>query len=134
MSKEFLYEIRAHHGMCLAFFEGKGYSSEFVRHMQKMQTDLEENPMVCIKKETDCICEYCPNKEKGQCSSADKVAEYDRQVLEHCGIFADVVMPFYEFRQKVEEHILRPGKREEICGDCQWNEVCKNHGKRNHED
>ena len=125
MNKEFLYEIRAHHGMCLAFFEGKGYSNEFIRHMKKMQTILEENPLVCIKNETDCICEYCPNNEEGQCNSAEKVAEYDRQVLQRCGLSADSVMPFDVFRQKVEEHILRPGKREEICGDCQWNELCK---------
>ena len=28
-------KLRAHHGMCLAFFEGKGYSSAFTENMEK---------------------------------------------------------------------------------------------------
>ena len=28
--------LRAHHGMCLAFFEGEGYSDLFVAHMGKI--------------------------------------------------------------------------------------------------
>ena len=27
------YRIRPHHGMCLYFFEGKGYSEGFTKHM-----------------------------------------------------------------------------------------------------
>ena len=27
------YRIRPHHGMCLYFFEGKGYSEGFIKHM-----------------------------------------------------------------------------------------------------
>ena len=30
------YPIRPHHGMCLAFFIGNGYSNEFTAHMQEM--------------------------------------------------------------------------------------------------
>ncbi|MCC8051873.1 MAG: DUF1284 domain-containing protein [Clostridiales bacterium] len=32
--------LRAHHGMCLAYFEGKGYSKGFSAHMQKMLEQL----------------------------------------------------------------------------------------------
>ncbi len=28
--------LRPHHGMCLAYFEGKGYSEGFSAHMQEM--------------------------------------------------------------------------------------------------
>ena len=27
------FKIRPHHGLCTAFFEGKGYSGDFVRNM-----------------------------------------------------------------------------------------------------
>mgnify|MGYP007099751259 CR=1 FL=1 len=30
------YPIRPHHGMCLAFFIGNGYSNGFTAHMQEM--------------------------------------------------------------------------------------------------
>ena len=33
-------------------------------------------------------------------------------------------MPFAEFEELVYRHILRSGKRQEICGDCQWNDLC----------
>ncbi len=119
------YEIRAHHGMCLAFFEGKGYSTGFVKHMSNLQKQLEKNPMVRVINRTDCICEKCPNNQEGSCISLEKVAEYDRQVLSRCGIPKDTILPFQDFQRKVEEHILRSGGREEICGDCQWNALCK---------
>ena len=37
-------KLRAHHGMCLAFFEGKGYSSAFTENMGKV---LEDHTSVC---------------------------------------------------------------------------------------
>ncbi len=53
-------QIRAHHGMCLAFFRGKGYSDEFTEHMGKMKRFLDQNPVVRILAGTDEICGPCP--------------------------------------------------------------------------
>ena len=36
-------KIRAHHGMCLHFFEGKGYSNEFTAHMQKIYEEIQRS-------------------------------------------------------------------------------------------
>ena len=36
------YKIRPHHGLCIAFFEGKGYSPEFVRHMEQTIANLKQ--------------------------------------------------------------------------------------------
>ena len=38
-------KIRAHHGMCLHFFEGKGYSNEFTAHMQKIYEEQGVNKL-----------------------------------------------------------------------------------------
>ena len=55
-------KLRAHHGMCLAFFEGKGYSAGFTAHMAQILEYLEqENPIVTVVAEADCICGGCPN-------------------------------------------------------------------------
>lgn len=121
---QYQYSIRAHHGMCLAFFEGKGYSDKFTEHMTKMKQLLEENPPVRIVAQTDDICSACPNNREGVCVTAKKVAEYDRQVLERCGLSEGEVMGFSDFAKRVCKHILYPGKREEICGDCQWSTLC----------
>ena len=122
--KEYQYKIRAHHGMCLAFFQGKGYSSEFTKHMAQMKRRLEENPLVCITGQTDVICSACPNNENGSCVTAEKVARYDRQVLKRCNLAEGQVMPFFDFEKLVYDNILLPGKRKEICGNCQWNCYC----------
>ena len=54
------YPIRPHHGLCLAFFRGKGYSEEFVENMTRMQKALEANAAVCLTEKTDGICAACP--------------------------------------------------------------------------
>ena len=41
--------VRPHHGMCLAYFIGKGYSEGFSAHMEKMLHILEQDlsPLAC---------------------------------------------------------------------------------------
>ncbi|MGN0166195.1 MAG: DUF1284 domain-containing protein [Lachnospiraceae bacterium] len=123
--KEYQYIIRAHHGMCLAFFRGKGYSKEFTQHMKQLQSVLAQNPFVKIVCDADEICSVCPNKIGEKCISAKKVAEYDQQVLNRCGITEGQVMPYSAFERLVYDRILLSGKREEICGECQWNTLCR---------
>lgn len=116
--------VRAHHGMCLAFFEGKGYSDEFTEHMGKIQQFLAGNPEVCIIAQTDVICGPCPNNKDGICSSSEKVAEYDKKVLSLCGIREGGRISWAAFEKLVRERILESGRRQEICGDCQWDFIC----------
>lgn len=67
-------KLRAHHGMCLAFFEGKGYSAGFTAHMAQILEYLEqENPTVTVVAEADCICAACPHLANGICENADLV-------------------------------------------------------------
>ena len=121
---EYQYKIRPHHGMCIAFFEGKGYSNEFTAHMSEMIHKLENNPTICISTQTDAICLKCPNNIQEVCETESKVAEYDRQVLKRCGLSDGMIIPYADFKKAVYEHILIPGRREEICGNCQWSEIC----------
>lgn len=118
------YRLRAHHGMCLAFFEGKGYSEEFITHMLRVKSDLEDNLNVRIICKTDDICSKCPNNINGECLSEEKVKEYDIEVLKRCNLSEDDTISYIEFKDLVYKNILIPEKREEICGNCQWNELC----------
>ena len=143
--------LRAHHGMCLAFFQGKGYSSMFTQHMARVKEALEEHPgqPVRVIASSDVICSACPElmqEEKparsreaqgaeigphscpgiraGVCRSAEKTERYDRAVLKLCGLEEGTSIQWQEFEHLVEERILRAGKRQSICGDCQWNALC----------
>lgn len=118
-----VYNIRAHHGMCLAFFQGKGYSGEFVENMAKMKGILEENPEIRLMDSHDDICAACPNRLTENCT--EKASRYDREVLRRCGLSVGQRLPYREFSRRVIKNILRPGKRAEICGDCQWSSLCR---------
>ena len=120
-----MYRIRAHHGMCMAYYRGKGYSNEFTDHMWQMKQQLEKNPIVTLQAQTDHICEACPHNRKGVCTSDNKAADYDRQVLSRLGLHQGDTMRWLDFSRLVSEQILETGKREEICGECQWNHLCQ---------
>lgn len=117
------YNIRAHHGMCLTFFQGKGYSGDFVENMGAMKKILEQNPLIRLVEGYDDVCAACPNKLAETC--AEKASRYDREVLRRCGLSVGDTLPYREFSQKVIETILRPGLRGSICGDCQWSGLCR---------
>ena len=96
---EYKYKIRPHHGMCIAFFKGKGYSEEFTAHMKDIIKELENNPLVCLKVNTDEFCSKCPYNMQGICESADKVAGYDEEVLKSCGLSDGTVLPYIDVKQ-----------------------------------
>jgi hypothetical protein len=113
--------------MCFQFYEGKGYSEDFTDHMGRIIREMEEDPSQIIRLEitTDIVCENCPNNETGTCVNQDKVARYDEEVLEMCGIPDGVMMPYSEFLTLVKKRIINTGQRSSICGDCSWDYICR---------
>lgn len=116
--------LRAHHGMCLAFFEGKGYSDGFTAHMRDILHSLKGDTPVRICCESDIICRACPNLKNGVCASESIVNLYDARVVELCCLRPGQFMTWESFSSLVASCILRPGLRHTICGSCQWNEIC----------
>lgn len=119
------YKIRPHHGMCLAYFKGVGYSDAFVDNMMKIKKQLGKNPDIILTLHADVICESCPNNQSGICETAEKVSRYDNGVLRCLGLQEGDSMSWDEFSGMVREKVLNTGKRPEICGDCKWNELCR---------
>ncbi len=119
------YRIRAHHGMCFSFFQGKGYSGEFTENMRKMQERLAQNPKIVLLCRTDDVCARCPNNHEGICDSSEQVEDYDRQVLALCGLSENICVRWKDFTALVRENILAAGRRESICGDCEWSALCQ---------
>ena len=84
----------------------------------------EYNPNVKVVCEIDDICSKCPNNKYGECLSEDKIKEYDTDVLRRCNLSEGAIISYADFKDLVYNNILIPEKREEICGNCQWNELC----------
>lgn len=86
--------LRPHHGMCLAYFKGEGYSNRFSAHMQEMLDIFQKGAKIQLHADTDEICSACPNNEKGCCSSFSLVEAYDNAVLELCGLENGQIMSY----------------------------------------
>ncbi len=119
------YKLRPHHGLCIQFFRGEGYSPKFVRNMTKIIEKLEENPEIQLISGADDLCRTCPNRVgEVDCRSDEKVLCYDAAVLKLCGLESGERLLWQEFSQRVYQEILNRNLREEICGECQWTELC----------
>ena len=114
----------------MAYFIGLGYSDGFSAHMARLLAELAPDSPVRLTVGTDAVCGACPNDRDGRCDKPELVAAWDRAVLERCGLEEGRVLPFGVLTRRVQERILGPGRREEICGSCQWNEVCASHPSR----
>ena len=99
--------LRPHHGMCLAYFEGKGYSDGFTVNMQKMLEFFEKGADIELTVSGDEICKECPNLKEGSCVSAGLVEAYDRKVLEACGLSEKAQMRFQEFVENVQKNVRK---------------------------
>lgn len=114
----------------MAYFIGHGYSDGFSAHMAELLEELRPGHPVRLTVGTDAVCGPCPHNAGGVCDQLELVAGYDRAVLAHCGLAEGQVLAFGQFTGLVQENILEPGLRPEICGDCQWNEICANQPSR----
>lgn len=116
--------LRPHHGLCIRFFEGKGYSGEFTEHMAEVIRNLDKDTQIRITAGCDCICGKCPNYNGTKCGSEDHVMSFDREVMVFAGISPEQKLTYGEFQNKIEEGIFIPGRFELVCGDCAWGEIC----------
>ena len=116
--------LRPHHGMCMAYFVGQGYSDSFSAHMGAVLAALGPDSPVRLTVGADAVCAACPRVRGGFCEKEAGVAAYDRAVLSLCRLEDGQTLPFGQFTALVQENILSPGCREAICGGCQWNGLC----------
>ncbi len=116
-------KLRPHHGLCITFFEGKGYDENFIINMQTVISTLEKNPEVTIVTDTDVVCTACPNNMvPGNCG--DKADKYDSRVLQLCNLNSGDILPWKTFGGLVYEKIIKSGKLRSVCDDCQWADIC----------
>lgn len=124
------FNIRPHHGMCMAYFVGYGYSDGFSANMEKLLNSLLPNTEIRLTVSTDVVCVACPNNKDGLCDKPKLVESYDKEVLRLCGFIDGQIISFGEFTESVYENILAKNLRHTICGSCQWSEICTGEPKR----
>lgn len=120
-----MVKLRPHHGLCMQFFEGKGYSNDFTAHMAAVIERLTvENSVITLIDGLDEVCGHCPNYRNEMCISQEKVHSYDEAVLRYTGLSYGDAITYQELTQKVRENILDAGCFHAVCGDCGWSDIC----------
>ncbi len=121
----FEYSLRPHHGLCIAFFIGKGYNSDFTRNMASVIEWLKlDNPQITLVSETDVICRCCPNMKNGLCTENEKVLAFDNAVMKFCGLEYRQLISWNKLSTLINKSIIKCGCRRSICGSCQWDKLC----------
>lgn len=123
-----VYKLRPHHGICIAFFEGKGYSPEFVANMTAVIRSLEKSSYIKLFTGEDIICSCCPNSKDQKC--INKVKQYDKAVLDACDLHPDQVLSWGKFTALIYEKIILKDKLYSVCGSCEWSGICQKKADR----
>ncbi len=120
------FSIRPHHLLCLQFFEGKGYSEEFVKHMAEVYDKLlQENPVIQIVKGVDDICKNCPNNKNGKCSKEDSVLGNDKRTYELIKDELKEEQTWKDLTRLVYRNIIDKNKLKQVCEVCRWSDICE---------
>lgn len=118
-------ELRAHHALCVGFYRGKGYSPAFTAFMTQLVGSLRaSDALLTLQSAADGLCFRCPHNHGGVCESAEKVARYDAAVLRLLGLPEGAALRRSELAALVRERIVDAGRLGEVCGGCQWHELC----------
>jgi len=121
-----MYEIRAHHLLCIQGFQGYGYSTKFTDNLSEIVTYLySENPVVKITTIVDNICRACPHSKGDLCNKESCHSDrLDNLVLEKTGLKENVGIRLPVAFSRINEQLASPADVNDICGACDWQEKC----------
>ena len=117
-------QLRPHHILCIAHYEGKGYSEAFNIKMQELINALESGGQFELIFGPDDLCASCPNLTGGNCTAEEKVRKYDRLTAEMLGI-AESQRLNRDIFKSANQKIYEPDKFDQICSDCEWSYICR---------
>ncbi|MBQ3264519.1 MAG: DUF1284 domain-containing protein [Ruminococcus sp.] len=117
--------LRPHHALCIQFFEGKGYSEEFVSHMRAVIGALQSSdPAVMLCDGCDVLCEKCPHNLGGVCETDGKASAIDERTLALLGLRFGDTLRWHELSARAYDRIIGCSKLSGVCRGCQWLMIC----------
>ncbi|MEW6163387.1 MAG: DUF1284 domain-containing protein [Nitrospirota bacterium] len=119
-------KLRGHHLICLHFFSGKGYNSEFVSNLRKVLERAEAGEEIEVCSGADDICKKCPYLKEERClygrDAEDEIGEMDRRAIKLLSLKARRRVRWVDIKEKIPE-ILHEWSRD-YCKECDWRKAC----------
>jgi len=127
MDKMEKLNLRPHHGLCILLFTEDEHSQPYITIMQKLISELDENPQteIILKTELDMICGSCSHNQNGGCEKSDEVDISDDKILEYCDLSYDISLTWAEFRHKLIESIVDKDLLRTACYGCMYIKYCE---------
>lgn len=119
-----MIRLRPHHLMCTQAYSGKGYSANFVTHMDNVVAQLRENQTIEIQlvASTDDLCAHCPNMlGPDQCQENKWVKDRDQKVLDLFHLTEGPCL-YHTVTEQIRRE-MTPERLQALCGDCSWYSV-----------
>lgn len=119
-------KLRGHHLICLHFFRGEGYDSEFVENLGKVLQRIELGEEIVVCSGADDVCKRCPYLKGGKCSydkdAESEIGEMDRSALRLIGLETNKRIKWVDIKSKIPGIIHEWASM--YCKDCDWERVC----------
>lgn len=121
-----MISFRGHHLVCLHFFQGEGYSREFVDNLRHLLQKADEDGEIVVVEGADDVCRACPHLEGNRCShkqdSDREVRRLDGDALRLLEVKPGDRIKWQDLRLKVQS------ASDEwfalFCGGCDWKDLC----------
>lgn len=118
--------LRGHHLICLHFFNGEGYSQEFITNLKETLQETGHAP-VDICSGADEVCTKCPYLKDSSChydkNAEEDIRAMDKKALELLNLPAGSKEDWNDIRNAV------PGIFNQwyvsYCKSCDWLKVCR---------
>jgi len=117
--------LRGHHLICLHFFDGEGYSQEFIRNLKDTLRKSEYSP-VEICSGADEICTKCPHLKDNTChydmNAEEDIRSMDSTALELLNLSPGSKADWNDIRNAVP--LIFSQWYVSCCMGCDWITVC----------
>ena len=92
--------------------------------MSRVISALESGKPFTLTAAADDICKACPYNTEGVCKDIEKVSRYDKAVKALFELEYGREYKYGDTAEKVKARVYSQNKLKEICGDCEWAEIC----------
>ena len=120
-------KLRGHHLICLHFFHGEGYSSEFVTNLSDLIKRAIAGEEIVIDSGPDHVCEMCPYLRGGACSydkgADDEIREMDKTALTLLQVKTGSRVKWSDMKGIIPNIFNRWSRT--YCGMCDWKNACE---------